>query len=66
MSSPFSPGALQTQLEQWSGLVGQSGHRKSLKTNMELDVFSLESLEMNAKMNIFITEAKGKTDIPDT
>lgn len=47
-----------------SGVPGLT--HKALESNVKLDVLSLKSLEINAKMNMFITEVKGKADILDT
>lgn len=43
-----------------SGVPGLT--HKALENRCLLNVLSLKSLEINAKMSIFIVEGKGKTD----
>lgn len=66
MFSQFSHSALQTELKQWNYLVCQGWHIKPLTINIKLNVLALKSLEINAEMNIFIFEVKGKSDTLDT
>lgn len=63
--SQFFHSALHTELKWWNYLVCSGWHIKPLKVNITLSVLSSKSLEVNAKMNIFGIEVKGKTDTLD-